>query len=103
MENFGPGERGVVGRITFEATTVSVRDVLAFNDGFRWGAYLLVGGIQIEEDRVAEALRRSPFEPSESEWFAAHSRCAWAAGRDLDVLAVWADPAEPLLQLVPTE
>jgi hypothetical protein len=101
MENAGPGDLGVVGRITFEAAGIPLTAVLAFNGGFRWGANLLVGGIHVEEANVAEALRRCPFEPSNWEWLAASSRLAWCAGRDLDVLALWGDSADPLLNQLP--
>ena len=98
MENAGPGEVGVVGRITFEATDIPLGALLAHNEGFRWGANLLVGGIQIDEGKVAQALSRNPFHPADWEWFAASARLAWSAGRDLDVLALWSDSADPLIQ-----
>ena len=101
MENAGPGDKNVVGRLTFEAAGIGLADVLALNDGFRWGADLLVGGVQVEETRVAEALRRNPFHPDDWEWFAASAALAWSTDRDLDVLAIWGDSADPLLQQLP--
>lgn len=101
MENVGPGDVGVVGRITFEIGGVPLPAVLALNDGFRWGPNLLVGGIQVEESKVAEALRRNPFRSADWEWLAASAQLAWAAARDLDVLAVWGDSADPLLRELP--
>jgi hypothetical protein len=101
MEKAGPGDVGVVGRITFEASGIPLAAVLALGDGFLWGANLLVGGIQVEQGKVAEALRRNPFHPADWEWFAASAQLAWSAGRDLDVLAIWGDSADPLLQQLP--
>ena len=101
MEHIGPGDLGVVGRLTFEAGAIPLPALLAVKDGFRWGPNLLVGGVQVEEGKVAEALRRNPFHPADWEWFAASAQLAWSAARDLDVLAVWGDSADPLLRQLP--
>jgi hypothetical protein len=103
MESTGPGDRCVVGRITFDATVIPLTAVLALNRGFRWGPNLLVGGIQVQEAHAAEALRRNPFQPSDWEWLAASSRLGWCAARDLDVLALWGDSADPVLQRLPAD
>jgi len=101
MEHSQLGDAGVVGRLTFEAG-IPLTAVLDLNDGFRWGANLLVGGVQVREESVAGALRRNTFGESDREWFAATAQLAWAAGRDLDTLAVWGHSLDPLLQQLPT-
>lgn len=51
------GEYGIEGRLTFDSTEIPVGDILSLNSGFRWGANLLVGGIQVPEESVGAAAR----------------------------------------------
>jgi hypothetical protein len=89
-----PTEMYTVGRLTFEADLGQTERVLAQNDGFRWGASLLVGGVQVPEREVATALGRCPFDPGDAEGLQAVARCAWVAGRNLDKLAAWPQPGD---------
>lgn len=97
LEHVDLTERTVVGRLTFASMAIKPGDLLAFNDGFRWGANLLVGGVQVPEHEVARAIRHSPFNVAEWVNLAPIVRCAWAAARDLNALAVWVNPVEARL------
>jgi hypothetical protein len=84
-----PEELYTVGRLTFEVEVGQTAQVLAQNGGFRWGTNLSVGGVQVPESAVASALRLCPFDPKDAAMLQDVARFAWAAGRDLDEMAVW--------------
>jgi hypothetical protein len=74
----------VVGRITFESRPGHLIHILACDDGFCWGSNLSVGGVQVRESDVAEALALNPFTVSDARQLESLARLAWAASRDLD-------------------
>ena len=74
----------VVGRITFESPPGHLIQVLAYNDGFCWGANLSVGGVQVREGDVTQAVALNPFSVDDARQLESLARLAWAASRDLD-------------------
>ena len=78
----------VVGRITFETRPAQLVQVLALNEGFSWGADLSIGGVQVRESDVAEALTLNPFNIADATRLESLARLAWAASRDLDELGL---------------
>jgi hypothetical protein len=85
-----------VGRLTFEAEVGQLADVLALNSGFRWD--LRVGGVQVADSAVSQALRSNLFEAGVWSELGAMVRLGWAAGNDLDKLAVWASADDHRIQ-----
>lgn len=81
----------LVGRLILEARPGQLRRLLAQNGGIRWAANLALGGVQVSEECVAEALRLNPFDPDDAPRLQALSRLAWVASGNLDGLAVWCD------------
>ena|SRR5690349_10676675 len=73
----------VVGRITFESRPGHIH-ILACDDGFCWGSNLSVGGVQVRESDVMEAVALNPFTVSDARQLESLARLAWAASRDLD-------------------
>ena len=57
-----------------------------------------VGGVQVPDSAVPQALRSNPFEAEV--WSKLHTvvRLAWVAGKDLDKLAVWASADDHRIQ-----
>jgi hypothetical protein len=78
----------VVGRLTFETRPQQLARVLALNDGFAWGSDLSVGGVQVRDRDVPEALTLNPFAPSDARRLETLAQLAWAASRDLDKLGL---------------
>ena len=87
-------EMYAVGRLTFEVVLGQTARVLAQNGGLRWGASLLVGGVQVPEHDVGAAIRRCPFDPGDTAELQRIAKCAWVAGRNLNKLAVWSQPSD---------
>jgi hypothetical protein len=92
--NGAPEDFLTVGQLTFEAGLGQTARVLALNGGFRWGANLAVGGVQIPEPAVAAAIRLCPFDPKDAIALQAVARFAWAGGKDLDTTAFWLPSGE---------
>ena len=86
IEKVNPGDSYAVGRLTFEAEVGQLVEVL----GFRWGANLRVGGVQVPNSAVPQALRSNLFEAQVWSELEGIVRLAWVASKDLDKLAVWA-------------
>jgi hypothetical protein len=80
-------------RLTYEATPGLTERILGQEDGFRWGASLLVGGVQVPETEVSAAIRLCPFDSDDAASSLSVVRFAWAAGTDLDEVAAWIAPA----------
>jgi hypothetical protein len=78
-----------IGRLTFEAHVGQLATTIRKNTAFRWGAALRVGGIQVPEGAVADAIIRSPFEPVDAGYLEKLSVVGWATSADLDQLWVW--------------
>ena len=79
---------GAVGRLSFECSPKQLAKILAYKTGFRWGANLLIGGVQVREEAVSESLLLNPFDSSDVSRLTSNARLAWAASRDLDDLGV---------------
>jgi hypothetical protein len=73
-----------VGRITFESRPGHLIHALAHDDGFCWGTNLSVGGVQVPESAVTEAVALNPFTVADASHLESLARLAWAASRDLD-------------------
>jgi hypothetical protein len=82
----------VVGRLTFETRPGQIVQLLSYLRGFAWGTDLSVGGIQVQERDVAEALVLNPFRAADAGRLNSISRLAWAASRDLDRLGLNLSP-----------
>ena len=87
-------EMYAVGRLTFEVALGQTARVLAQNGGFRWGASLLVGGVQVAESDVGAAIQQCPFDPGDAAALQRVAKCAWVAGRNLNKLAAWSQPSD---------
>ena len=74
----------VVGRITFESRPGHLMHNLSYEKGFCWGTNLSVGGIQVRESDVMEAVGLNPFTVADARRLESLTRLAWAASRDLD-------------------
>ena len=94
IDNGERTEMYAVGRLTFEAALGQTARVLAQNGGFRWGANLLVGGVQVPEGDVGGAIRLCPFDPGDAAALQRVAKCAWVAGRNLNKLAAWSQPSD---------
>ena len=87
---------GSPGRLTFETRPGQIARALRYNDGWRWGAYLRLWGFQIHRESVPDLIELSPFQPEPEVSLAAlyrASRAAWVTSNDVDVLALWLNPA----------
>lgn len=92
MGQLHPEPKSVVGRVSFECSPNQLGQVLAQQNGFRWGSNLSVGGIQVRETDVPEALQLNPFVSLDGKRLEALVRFAWAASRDLDELGLFVSP-----------
>ena len=79
---------GAVGRLGCECSPKQLAKILAYKTGFRRGANLLIGGVQVREEAVSESLLLNPFDSSDVSRLTSNARLAWAASRDLDELGV---------------
>jgi hypothetical protein len=74
----------VVGRITLESRPGHLIHILAYDDGFCWGTNLSLGGVQVRESAVMQAVALNPFSVADARQLESLARLAWAASRDLD-------------------
>jgi hypothetical protein len=87
---------GSCGRMSFETRPGQIARALRYNDGWRWGAYLRAWGVQVRREDIPDVIEVSPFETEAQGALSALrevSRAAWLASPDLDVLALWINPA----------
>ena len=82
------------GRLTLESRPGQLERLLSCEGGFRWGADLEVGGVQVPSASIARAIQLSPFELTSAAELQTSARVAWAAHRDLNELFIWAGDEE---------
>jgi hypothetical protein len=78
-----------VGTLVCELCPGRLRHLLAFDNGFRWGSALRVGGLQVPDDAVPLVLKGSLFDGGHAKQVEKLAKYAWAASADLDALAMW--------------
>jgi hypothetical protein len=95
------GPARVVGRLTFETRPGQLAALVGYNEGFSWGVDLSVGGVQVRERDVEEALSLNSFAATEAPRHDPLTRLAWATSKDLDRLGLTVSVGfEGLLQTV---
>jgi hypothetical protein len=78
-----------VGRLAFEARTGRLSRLLARDKGVRSGAGFLVGGVQVAEEHVFEAIQRFPFDLEDAAALEHIAQLGWAATEHLYEVSVW--------------